>query len=47
MSEPARKFSINRHFRREGLFQVLVFLVPIIVAVVLALVGPWLFEQFR
>ena len=45
MSGPEGKFSINRHFRREGVIQAAVFVAIILVGVVMAVVGPWIFGQ--
>ena len=45
MSDAHEKFSINRHFRREAVIQAAVFLAIILVGLVFAIVGPWLFGQ--
>jgi len=45
MSELEGKFTINRHFRREGMIQAAVFVVIILIGVVMAVVGPWIFGQ--
>jgi hypothetical protein len=47
MREPSRKFSINEHFRREGLFPAIAFGAMIAVAVLAAVVGPWIYDNFR
>jgi len=43
MSEPEGKFSINRHFRREGVIQAAVFVAIVLIGVVMAWVGPRIF----
>jgi hypothetical protein len=45
MSEPSRKFSINSHFRREGVMQAVLIAAILIVAALMALVGPWLYQR--
>ncbi len=45
MSEPEGKFSINRHFRREGVIQAAVFVAIILIGVVIAVVAPWIFGK--
>ena len=47
MSEPEGKFSINRHFRREGVIQAAVFVAIILIGVVMAVVGPWIFGRHQ
>ena len=47
MPEQSERSSINRHFRREGMIQQVIFLVTLALAVLMAFVGPWLFELFR
>ena len=46
MSEPSGKESqINAHFRREGVMPGVLTIAMMLVAVVMAFVGPWLFER--
>ena len=43
MSEPEGKFSINRHFHREAVIQAEVFVAVILLGLVIAVIGPWIF----
>ena len=45
MSKPEGKFSINRHFHREGVMQAAVFVAIILLGVVIAVIGPWIFGR--
>jgi len=44
---PSGKSSINRQYWREGVIQAAFVPIMIILALVMAFVGPWLFELFR
>jgi hypothetical protein len=45
-TEPSsRKHSINEHFRREAKLPSIALAVFVAVALVMALLGPWLFER--
>lgn len=46
MREASRKFSINDHFRREGVIPAVLFGAIIIVAALVALLGPWFLQFF-
>jgi len=47
MPNDRAKFSINRHFRREAIVPSIILGGMIVVALVAALVAPWLFEHLR
>jgi hypothetical protein len=46
-NQRAERTSINRHFWREGVIQAAIIPVMVILAAVMAFVGPWLFDYFR
>ncbi len=45
MSEPEGKFSINRHFHREAVIKAAVFVAIILLGLVIAVIGPWIFGR--
>ena len=47
MSKLEVKFSINQHFHREGVIQAAIFVAIILIGVVMAVVGPWIFGQHQ
>jgi hypothetical protein len=43
--KPSRKHSINEHFRREAKLPAISLGIILFIALVMAFVGPWLFER--
>jgi len=45
MSEPEGKFSINRHFHREAVIQAAVLVAIILLGLMIAVIGSWIFGR--